>query len=68
MNLQFSAANLFGGLVFGSIGMCAFMYGKKQVEWKPMAIGILLMVFPYFTSSNLALYGIGSFLTVALFF
>lgn len=58
---------LFGGLVFGAIGFAAFVYGKKQGSWKPMAIGILLTVFPYFVSNGLALIAIGTVLTVALF-
>ena len=35
----FSAANLIGGLVFGSIGFVAFIYGKRMHIWKPMFIG-----------------------------
>ncbi len=35
-------------LVFSVIGMGVFMYGKKQALMKPMAIGVALMVFPYF--------------------
>ena len=38
----FSGANLIGGLVFGSIGFVAFVYGKRMHIWKPMLIGLAL--------------------------
>ena len=59
--------NLIGGFIFGSIGFVAFVYGKKMAQYRMMAIGLILMVYPYFISGNLALYGIGTALTVALF-
>ena len=62
-----NTANLFGSLIFGSIGFGAFLYGKKQASFKLMIIGILLMAFPYFVPSVIALYAIGILLTVALF-
>ena len=59
--------NFVGGLIFGSIGFIAFIYGKKMSEYRPMIIGILLMAYPYFISSNVLLYTIGIALTAALF-
>ena len=66
--LDFSAVNLFGGLLFGSIGFVAFRYGKRMNLWKPMFCGIALMVYPYFVSNTLAMCLIGGAGTVALFF
>ena len=60
--------NFVGGMIFGSIGFAAFIYGKKMGYYKMMFIGFLLCVFPYFVSSNLVLYTIGAGLTAALFF
>lgn len=60
-------SNFVGGMIFGSVGFVAFVYGKKMAQYRMMVIGLLLMVFPYFISGNLALYGIGSALTLALF-
>src|ERR1700760_3123764 len=51
--MNFSAANLIGGFIFGSIGFVAFIYGKRLNLWKPMFIGLALMVYPYFVSSDL---------------
>lgn len=59
--------NLFAWIVLGAIGMAAFVYGKNTQKAKPMIIGIALMVYPYFVSSTLLLYGIGIALTAALF-
>ncbi|MBI4115591.1 MAG: hypothetical protein HY447_03340 [Candidatus Omnitrophica bacterium] len=62
-----NTANLIGGLVFGSIGVAAFIYGKKQASYKPMVIGILLTAFPYFVQNAALLYMIGILLVLALF-
>ena len=65
MNL--SAANLFGQILCGAIGMGAFVYGKKQSAFKAMILGIVLMVFPYFVPETWMLYIIGGGLTLCLF-
>jgi hypothetical protein len=63
----FSGANLIGGLVFGSIGFVAFIYGKRMHVWKPMLIGLALMAYPYFVANDIALFAIGVLGTAALF-
>lgn len=63
----FSLAGLIGGILFGSIGFIAFMYGKKNAEFKPMLIGVLLMLYPYFVKNTIAMYLAGIALTVVLF-
>jgi len=65
---DFSAANLIGGFLFGSIGFVAFVYGKRMQLWKMMLVGLALMIFPYFVENMPILYGIGSAGTIALFF
>ena len=55
-----TAANLIGGLLFGSIGFVAFVYGKRLSLWRPMFLGLALMAFPYFVEATLPLYAIGS--------
>ena len=64
---SFGAAQLLGGLIFGSVGFVAFIYGKRMNVWKPMIIGIALMVYPYFVSTDALLYSLGALLTGALF-
>lgn len=61
-------ANLIGGIIFGTIGMVAFMYGKKQRTVKPLIIGVALMGYPYFTPNTFLLYLIGITLSAILFF
>ena len=64
----YSIWGLVGGLIFSSIGFVAFMYGKKNSEYKPLAIGILLMGYPYVVKGTLMLYLIGAGLTAMLYF
>jgi hypothetical protein len=66
--LNLSAANLIGGFVFGSIGFVAFIYGKRMNLWKPMLLGIALMIYPYFISNDAVMFVIGIFGSTALFF
>ncbi len=60
--------NLMGGIIFGTIGMVAFMYGKKEKAAKPFCIGIALMAYPYFIPNTFLVYLIGAVLTAALYF
>jgi hypothetical protein len=66
--VNFSAANLIGGLVFGSIGFVAFVYGKRMNLWKPMLLGLGLMIYPYFISDDKIMLAIGICGSIALFF
>jgi hypothetical protein len=52
-------AQLLWGLLFGSIGLGFFIYGKKQRAVVPLVCGLALMVFPYFVSNVMLLVGIG---------
>jgi len=65
---NFNEANLFAGLIFGSIGLVAFIYGKKTASFRPLIIGIVLMVYPYFIPGTWLIYLIGIVLTAALYF
>lgn len=63
-----SYANLFAALLFGTVGFAAFIYGKKSANWKPMTLGVALMVYPYFIEATWLLYTIGIALCAGLFF
>ena len=65
--MEFSTAGILAGVLFGGIGVAAFIYGKKQREPKPLVIGLLLMVYPLVFRDTLALYAIGVLLTAGLF-
>lgn len=66
--MNFSAANLIGGLVFGSIGFIAFIYGKRMNVWGPMFLGLALMIYPYFVNNDVILWSVGVAGSVALWF
>jgi hypothetical protein len=44
---MFNASFLFASLIWGSIGMGYFIYGKKQGSWVPMVGGIAMMAVSY---------------------
>jgi len=46
-----NTSTLIWGVLFGSIGLGFFVYGKKQKAIIPLLSGIGLVVFPYFTSN-----------------
>ncbi len=63
-----SEASLLWGLLFGSIGLGFFVYGKRQRAVVPLLCGVALMVFPYFVANTLVLVAIGiALLTVPYF-
>jgi hypothetical protein len=65
--VTFTAANLFGQILFGAIGLAAFVYGKKQSSFKTMLLAVAIMGFPYVVSETWMLYAIGGVLTSLLF-
>jgi len=65
--VTFTAANLFGQILFGAIGLGAFVYGKKQSSFKTMLLAVAIMSFPYVVSETWMLYAIGGALTSILF-
>jgi uncharacterized membrane protein HdeD (DUF308 family) len=44
---------LFASLVWGSVGVGYFIYGRKQGSWLPIAGGLLMIMVSYFVSSAL---------------
>ncbi|HME38622.1 MAG TPA: hypothetical protein VKG63_06645 [Steroidobacteraceae bacterium] len=56
------------GLLFGSIGLGYFIYGRKQRAAVPLVTGLALMVFPYFVSNAWLLVGVGVVLAAIPYF
>jgi hypothetical protein len=52
-------ATLLWSLLFGSIGLGYFIYGKKQSALVPLLCGLALMIFPYFVANTITLVAIG---------
>jgi hypothetical protein len=61
-------ASLIWGLLFGSIGMGFFIYGKRQKAIVPLVCGIGLMVFTWFVSDTLPVVVIGIMLMAIPYF
>ncbi len=57
-----STSILLLGVLFSSIGLGYFIYGKKQGAMRPLICGIALMIVPYFLSSVALLLVIGAVL------
>jgi hypothetical protein len=64
--VSFDPAWLFLSMIPSGIGIVLFVYGKKQQRWPQMLAGIVFSVYPYFTSSILAMLGVGVVLGVGL--
>ena len=63
-----STSVLLWGMVFGSIGLGFFIYGKKQKVIVPLLVGIALMVYPYFIADLTLLIIVGVILMVLPYF
>lgn len=58
-------STLLWGVIFGSVGLGFFIYGRKQQAVVPLVVGIALFVVPYFVS-NLYYLVLAGLLLVAL--
>lgn len=63
-----TAASLLWSMIFGSVGLGFFVYGKKQGAIVPVVCGLTLMIFPYFVSSTALLVLIGAALMAIPYF
>jgi len=61
-------SSLLWGLLFGSIGLGFFVYGRRQKMVVPLACGVALMVFPYFISNTALLVILGVALVAIPYF
>lgn len=61
-------ASLLWGLLFGSVGLGYFIYGKNQKALVPALCGAALMIFPYFVSSIWLMVVVGAGLMALPFF
>ena len=55
-------------MLYGSIGLGFFVYGKRQQAVVPLVCGLALMVFPYFVSNTVLLVVIGAVLIAVPYF
>jgi predicted membrane protein len=62
------AGVLLWGLLFSSIGLGFFLYGKKQRAVVPLVCGLVLMIYPYFIPNVMVLVAIGVVLIAVPYF
>ena len=63
-----TASSLFLGVLFGSIGLGFFIYGRKQRKVVPLLCGLMLMIVPYFIPETLLLFSVGAVLVAIPYF
>jgi len=63
-----SQASIIWELVFGSIGLGYFVYGKKQKRIVPLVSGLALMAFPYFVPDPVLMVLLGGLLSTLPYF
>jgi hypothetical protein len=68
MSQMFNASFLFASLVWGSIGVGYFIYGKKQSSWPPLVGGIAMIAVSYLIGSALLMSLISIGLMAAVYF
>ncbi len=61
-------STLLWGVLFSSMGLGFFIYGKKQHAPVPLVCGIALMIYPYFIPNVIALVVIGIVLSAIPYF
>jgi hypothetical protein len=66
--LSFDPTWLLLSLLIGAVGLALFLYGKKQARWPQLVVGILFMVYPYFTTTLTSLLVVGALLGGALWY
>ena len=63
-----NGATLLWGVLFSSIGLGYFLYGRKQKLVVPFLCGIALMGYSYFLDSSLVIVVVGSLLVAVPYF
>jgi hypothetical protein len=63
-----NTSTLLWGLLFSSIGLGYFIFGRKQRAVVPLVCGLALMAFPYFVHNDIVLVVIGIVLTAIPYF
>ncbi|ENU92920.1 hypothetical protein F971_01907 [Acinetobacter vivianii] len=63
-----NATQLLLSVIFSSIGLGYFLYGKKQKMTVPLVCGLVLMLFTYFIDSTAMISVIGIILSILPYF
>jgi hypothetical protein len=63
-----SPAYLFGAIMFGVVGLVAFRHARRTQRPVTLALGVVLMFYPYAVSNTVALYLVGIALCAGIWF
>lgn len=63
-----NTSQLLLGVLFSSIGLGYFIYGKKQKSIVPFLCGLVLMIFPYFIENTGLIILIGAVVSAVPYF
>jgi hypothetical protein len=64
--VNLDAGSMLASLLVSTIGMAVLWYGRKQRRIPQVAIGLLMLVFPFFVSNTWLMLGIGATLLALL--
>jgi hypothetical protein len=65
--LDLDPGYLIASMLVSSVGFVLFSYGKKQRRFPHTAMGLVLLVYPYFITNVVLMLTIGGVLMVLLF-
>lgn len=63
-----NTGELLWGLLFSSVGLGYFIYGRRQHKTIPLLSGLALMVYPYFMPNTVALLIVGAIFVAVPYF
>ena len=66
--LTITTNTIYAWVLFGSLGMIYWGYGKLKSWWQPRALGAALMIYPYFVTGDMWLWIVGGVLSGLIFF
>ena len=66
--MDFDPTWLFLSLIPSGIGFVLFVYGKKQARMPQLVVGLVMMFYPYVTTTVPMLLGLGALLVAILWY
>ena len=63
-----NTSELLWGVLFSSIGIGYFIYGRRQSKLIPLLCGVALMIYPYFMPNITALVIVGAIFVAVPYF
>ena len=67
MDLDFNGWTLFWGFTFGTLGLWFIKQAKERANYGLGAIGLTLLVYPYFVANPWFCFGLGTVLCLAAY-